>query len=108
MNDKRRPGRPRGTAVLRRRYLSADELERFMKAARKAKKKYDLLFSLVYFFAMRVAEVVNLRLEDSNLPSHQITIRALKGGRFRAYDMPKQIERKLTCWLKLRAKENKR
>jgi len=100
---KRGRGRPNGTKILRRRYMTGDELERFMKAARKARKKYDLLFSLVYFFAMRVAEVVALRLEDFNLPSHQVTIRAMKGGRFRAYDLPEQIEKKLIGWLKQRA-----
>jgi integrase/recombinase XerD len=100
---KRGPGRPEGTTVLRRRYMTPEELERFMKAARQVGKKYDLLFSLVYYYAMRVAEVVGLRLDDFNLPSHQITIRAKKDGRVRVYDLPEQIERKYTRWLKERA-----
>jgi len=100
---KRRQGRPEGTKILRRRYMTQDELERFMKAARRAGKKYDLLFSMVYYFAMRVAEVVNLRLADFNLPSHQVTIRAAKDGRVRVYDLPEQVERKYTRWLKERA-----
>lgn len=99
----RRPGRPNGTKILRRRYMTQDELFEFMKAARKTGKKYDLVFSLVYYFAMRVAEVVNLRVEDFNLPSHQVTIRAKKDGRVRAYDLPEQIEQKYTRWLKQRA-----
>jgi len=100
---KRGRGRPNGTKILRRRYMTQDDLFQFMKAARKTGKKYDLVFSLVYYFAMRVAEVVSLRQEDFNLPSHQITIRAMKGGRFRAYDLPEQIEHKYTRWLKQRA-----
>jgi len=103
---KRGPGRPRGTELHdRRRYMTQDELERFMKAARRAGKKYDLLFSLVYYYAMRVAEVVTLRLDDFNLPSHQITIRAKKDGRVRVYDLPEQIEHKYTRWLKERGSD---
>ena len=99
----KRLGRPPGTKLFgRRRYMTEDELERFMKAARKAGKKYDLLFSLVYYYAMRVAEVVGLTLEDLNLPSHQVTIRAAKGGRYRVYDLEERIEKKLHAWLKLR------
>jgi integrase len=101
---KRGPGRPRGTELHdRRRYMTQDELERFMKAARRAGKKYDLLFSCVYYYAMRVAEVVTLKLDDFNLPSHQITIRAKKDGRVRVYDLPEQIEHKYRRWLKERA-----
>jgi integrase len=103
INETRRPrGRPKDTKILRRRYMTAEELERFMKAARKAGKKYDLLFSLVYYFAMRVAEVVSLKLQDFNLPSHQVTIRAKKDGRVRVYDLPEQIEYKYRRWLRER------
>jgi integrase len=83
--------------------MTQDELFQFMKEARTTGKKYDLVFSLVYYFALRVAEVVGLTLADFNLPSHQITIRAKKDGRVRAYDLPEQIEHKYTRWLKQRA-----
>ena len=102
VTERRGPGRPEGTRILRRRYMKAEELERFMKAAKKAGRKYDLLFSLVYYFAMRVAEVVSLQLEDFNLPSHQVTIKAKKDGRVRVYDLPEQIEHKYLRWLKER------
>jgi integrase/recombinase XerD len=98
-----RPGRPEGTKILRRRYMTAEELERFMKAAKSVGKKYDLLFSLVYYYAMRVAEVVSLKLEDFNEAAHQITIRAKKDGRVRVYDLPEQIEHKFKRWLKERS-----
>ena len=80
-----------GTKILRRRYMTQDKLFQFMREVRKTRKKYDLIFSLVYYFAMRVAELVSLRVEDFNLPSHQITIRAKKDGRVRVYDLPEQI-----------------
>jgi len=98
------PGRPEGTKLNgRRRYMTQEELERFMKAAKKASRKYDLLFSLTYYYAMRVAEVVSLRLDDLNGPSHQVTIRAAKDGRVRVYDLPEQIEQKFKRWLKERS-----
>jgi integrase len=101
--EQRSPGRPKGTEIKRRRYMTQEELAQFMKAAKKAGRKYDLLFSLVYYFAMRVAEVVSLQLEDFNLPSHQVTIKAAKDGRVRVYDLPEQIERKFHRWLKDRS-----
>jgi integrase/recombinase XerD len=105
VTERRGPGRPEGTRILRRRYMTAEELERFMKVAKKAGRKYDLLFSLVYYFAMRVAEVVSLQLEDFNLPSHQVTIKAKKDGRVRVYDLPEQIEHKYLRWLKERGSD---
>ena len=53
-------GRPKGTTLNGRpRYLSDDELARFMAAARRHGKKWDCLWSLVYFFAMRIGEAVS-------------------------------------------------
>jgi integrase/recombinase XerD len=104
VNIKRNPGRPPGTKLNgRRRYMTEAELDRFMAQARKAGKKYALLFALVYYYAMRVEEAVTLLLSDFNLPSHQITIRGKKAGRVRTYDLPEQIEQKFQRWLKERA-----
>lgn len=100
----KRLGRPPGTGLHgRRRYMTEQELEAFMAQARRSGPKYSLLYSLTYFYAMRVAEVVSLLLTD--LPptkTHQVTIRAVKGGRERTYDLPEQIEAKLRRWLKAR------
>jgi integrase len=104
-DEPKRLGRPPGTKLHgRRRYMTDEELEHFMKAARRSGKKYDLLFSLVYYYAMRVGEVVALRLDDFHPQERpeQITIRAEKGGRYRVYDLPEQVERKLQSWLKQR------
>lgn len=98
-----KPGRPLGTKIERRRYLTDEELDRFMVAARKRGRKYDLLFSLTYYFAMRVAEVVEMRLDEFHLPIHQVTIQGKKGGHERPYDLPEPIEQKYQRWLKLRA-----
>lgn len=103
MGAVKRFGRPPGTKIERRRYLSDEELERFMKEARKVSRKYDLAFSLAYYFALRVAELVELRLDNFHIPVHQVTIQGKKGGTERTYDLPEQIERKYTRWLKERA-----
>jgi integrase/recombinase XerD len=101
--EQRHRGRPTGTKIERRRYLTDEELERFMVAARRRGRKYDLLFSLAYYFAMRVAEVVEMRMDEFHLPIHQVTIRGKKGGHERPYDLPEPIEQKYQRWLKERA-----
>ena len=95
--------RPVGSGLHgRRRYMTEEELDHFLQAARKSGPKYSLLFAMTYFYAMRVAEIVTMRLDDFNLPSHQVRIRGLKGGRERTYDMPEQLEQKYRRWLKAR------
>jgi len=101
---RQKAGRPRGTALNGRvRYLSDQELKAFLKAAGRAGRKWDAFWSLTYFFAMRAGETAALKVSDLDLASHQLTVRAEKGGTSRVYDLPEQIERKLKAWLKERA-----
>jgi len=101
---KRKAGRPSGTALNGRvRYLTDQELQTFLKAAQKIGRKWDAFWSLTYFFAMRAGETASLKVADLDLASHQVTVRAEKGGTSRVYDLPEQIERKLKAWLKERA-----
>jgi integrase/recombinase XerD len=95
-------GRPIGTKIRRRRYLTEDEMEQFVKEREKAGRKYDLLFTLAWYFAMRVGEVVRLTLADVNLDQHQLTIRPEKKGRERVYELPEQVEQKYRRWLRER------
>lgn len=96
--------RPKGTTLKgRRRYLTEAEMERFVKERDKAGRRYDLLFTLTWYFALRVGEVVRLTLADFNLDQHQLTIRPEKQGRERVYELPEQIEAKLKRWLKERS-----
>lgn len=104
MTETKRPaGRPVGTKIARRRYMTQEELGRFMDAAHKSGPKYALLFDLVYFFAMRVQEVVTMELTNFRLTVHQVAIKAAKGGEERVYDLPEQIEQRHDRWLKARA-----
>ena len=103
----RKLGRPVGTGTNGRvRYLTADELAAFFAAAKRAGKKWDLLFGLTFYFGMRVGEVVALRITDVNLATHQLTIRAEKGGHTRTYDLPERLEKKIKAWLKERPGDN--
>jgi integrase len=100
-------GRPIGTGTNgRARYLTVDELAAFFATAKKAGKKWDLLFGLTFYFGMRVGEVVALRITDVNMAAHQLTIRAEKGGHTRTYDLPERIEKKIRAWLKERPEGN--
>jgi integrase len=100
-------GRPVGTGTNgRARYLSADELTAFFRAAKRAGKKWNLFFALTYYFGMRVGEAVALKVADFNLASHQLTIKAEKGGNSRTYDLPERIEKKIRAWLKERPEGN--
>jgi integrase len=85
------------------RYLTDRELQTFLKAAGRAGRKWDAFWSMTYFFAMRAGETAALKVADVDLASHQVTVRAEKGGTSRVYDLPEQIERKLKAWLKERA-----
>ena len=96
--------RPVGSGLHgRRRYLTEDELERFMNQAKKSGPKYSLLFAMTYYLRHESRRgCPSLTLADFNLPSHQVTIKGLKGGRERTYDLPEQIEAKYRRWLKVR------
>ena len=103
----RKLGRPVGTGTNgRARYLTADELGAFFRAAKRAGNKWDLLFGLTFYYAMRVGEVVTLRITDVNMAAHQLTIRAEKGGNCRTYDLTERLEKKLKAWLKERPEGN--
>ena len=100
---KRAPGRPKGTGLNGRiRVLTPDEVDRLLAAAAKYSPKYDFMAHLTYYLALRVSELVSLRVEDFNDAAHQVTIRAKKLGFTKTYDLPDRIWRKYKNWLKRR------
>ena len=96
--------RPVGTKIGRIRWLAEDEMGHFMRAVRSAGARNSLMMSLTYYYALRVTELIGLKLTDLNLPARQITIRALKGGTVRTYDVPQDLWREVTRWLRHRPK----
>jgi integrase/recombinase XerD len=99
MKEKSRRGRPKGTGRNGQiKYLTDDQLERFMKAVRQSKRD-DFLFSLMLYVGARVAEIANLKLEDVNEESNQILIRGVKSGRTRVYTMPGKLWKKYKRWM---------
>ena len=106
---KRPRGRPEGTGLGRvTRTLSREELKRFFSAATKAGRKFDLMFSLIFHFALRAGECARIRLDNFKVENRgegnllTLTIRALKGGDDNKPEVPEWIERKLKAWLKER------
>ena len=96
-----RPPKPKG-APSGPRYMTADEVTAFLKAARRAGPKWGAMWELVFFYALRLGEVTALRLEDLDLAAHRITIRAEKSGTTRTYLLPEKLERQVRAWLKRR------
>ena len=99
------PGRPVGTTkgnVIH--YLEEDELPRIFQMISKSKtrKRDDLIFRLALFLGLRLGEVQQIELCDLNMEIYQITIRGLKSGSTRSYDLPGKLVLKLKRWLKER------
>jgi integrase len=108
---KRPRGRPEGSTLGGvTRTLTKDELRRFFAAATKAGRKFDLMFALIFHFALRAGEAAVIRLDDFKSENRGdgnllvLTIKALKGGATSKPEVPEAIERKLKAWQKERAK----
>ncbi|MCG7853777.1 MAG: site-specific integrase [Methanosarcinaceae archaeon] len=87
------------------RVLADDELKRFLKVAERSGPRDDALFHLMFYYALRVGEVVALSMIDINAqarPERQVTIRALKGGLTKTYDIPSWLWRKIARWMRHR------
>ena len=95
--------RPAGTSKTGLKYLNESQLQKFFQAADKSHDRRDMfLFRLILFLGLRVQETVNLKLEDINFDSYQISIKGLKNGRSRVYDLDGKLFYKLERWLKER------
>jgi integrase len=100
---KRSPGRPKGSGLNGRlRVFTAKELDSLLAAAARFSKKYDFAMNLGYYLAMRVGELVALRVEDFNSAARQVTIRAEKQGFTKTYDLPDRLWHKYQRWMKER------
>jgi integrase len=86
------------------RYLAPDELERFLKTAAKEGRRWELVFSLTYYLALRVSECAAIRLDDFSDPPRFITIQGAKHGLKRPYPLPENYQKMLRLWLAERKK----
>jgi len=99
MVESKRMGRPVGTSLNgRKRYLTEAELGAFKKAREKSGRMWNVFFSLLWHFAMRVGETCRLRWDDIDFTAHQIKIVPEKNGVTRVYSLPERIERDLKAW----------
>lgn len=111
-----KPGRPKGTAKNGMKYLNDEQLRSFFLAVRKPKVRRrkepmrdardDLMFTLIFYFGLRVSELCKIELKNIYFPSYQIRIEANKNGRNRTYDMSGELWKKLKRWLKYHDKKN--
>jgi len=103
-------GRPKGTGKGDSiRYLNEDQLKRFFKVVDQGRPRArdGLMYRLILFFALRVREAQGIRLADIVRDTHQISIKGIKSGRQRVYDVPEDIWKKFDQWMKRRTpKEN--
>lgn len=100
-----RAGRPKGSVKSGLKFLSEEELKRFFSAVDKSKDRRDMfMFRLILFLGLRVGEAAVIKLGDVSLDSYQISIKALKNGRDRTYDLDGKLFHKLEQYLRLRMK----
>ena len=85
------------------RYLTEEELQRFRKEARKS-KLHDLAFDLCLIYALRVQELVNLKLEDFDFENGEVYVEGVKGGKKKHQPLSGKIEQKYRAWLRVRKK----
>ncbi|MEN6559270.1 MAG: site-specific integrase [Acidobacteriota bacterium] len=94
----------RATPLPPTRYLTQDELAKFLKTAEAESRKYALMFNLISYLALRVAECAALRLDAFSDPPNFVTIQGLKNGLKRPYPFPEPYQKMLKHWLADRKK----
>jgi len=86
-----------------KKYLNDSELHSFRRCIESGKNKRDIfVFNLILFLGLRVQEAANIRLVDIDSNERTITIRGLKNGRVRTYDIPGKLWRRYNSWVKAR------
>ena len=90
------------------RTLTKEELKQFLLTSKKIGKKFDLMFSLIFYYALRAGECAALKLADFRMVDQGegarqvVVIKGLKGGRVIEPPVPAEITEKLIGWLKQR------
>ena len=87
-----------------KKYLNDSELHAFRSELEKGKNRRDIFaFNLMLFLGLRVQELCNIKLLDIDNNEQTITIRGLKSGRTRVYDIPGKLWRRYNACIKDRA-----
>ena len=97
--------RPTGTKKNGIKYLNDSELEGFFKAVDSAQSSMDsFVFRLILFLGLRVQEAINIKLGDINQDSFQLSVKGIKNGRTRTYDLNGRLWHRFEKWMKERKK----
>ena len=92
----------------RREYLTADEIEKLLAAAKKTRnpeRDYAILL-LAYRHALRVTEICQLKLSDVNLELAEVYVHRLKGSLASPHPMFNGETAAIKAWLAKRAEMN--
>lgn len=82
-------------------YLTQEQIKDFDKAIVRSKNKRDIIaFKLCFRYALRVQELVNITVQDINFESRQITIKGVKNGRTRTYDLDDALYQQIKRYVK--------
>jgi len=80
------------------RWLSQDQVRRFLNAIPKDAIRDRLLFAFLYRFGMRVSEACLLPVEAVDRKRWEVTIQGLKGGLRRTYTVPRDLRPLIKSW----------
>jgi len=84
-------------------YMSSDELLRFMDAVRQSGNLRDrVLFSFIYKYGLRLREALEMKFSDIHPKFVKLTVKRLKGGIDRDYSISPKDARLLKRYLKER------
>ena len=89
----------------KRRFLSKNEIDRLLNAAkrgRNAARNYCLL-TMCFIHGLRVSELINLKLSDIDQDGSRIRIFRLKGGFSTVHPLQEEEKASLKEWLKIRS-----
>ena len=102
--------RPKGTTKNGIKFLDEEELKEFSKVIKNGSLRDFVMFGLVLRLGLRVQELCNILLTDINQETAQITIRGIKSGKTRHYDLAdengyrpdreNELWRKLKLWMR--------
>ncbi|MGB6865363.1 MAG: tyrosine-type recombinase/integrase [Candidatus Aminicenantaceae bacterium] len=93
--------RPKGTKKNGLKFLDRDQIKSFEKALEEGKNLRDeVAMRMCFRFGLRVQELANLRVQDINFDSQQLSVEGLKSGRTRTYDIDAPLWKKIVKYLR--------
>ena len=92
----------------RRRFLTEQEMRKLLEASKKGRhgERDHLLVLMAYRHALRVSELIDIRMSDLDLEASRIYVRRLKGSTSTHQPMTSDELRVVRAWLRVRGETN--